>query len=385
MLSCSQVCVLFPLFPLVYGQQCPFVPCIDDSDCNTVGCSWCSSPSPKADRTCSGPPDAKDCGTLPQANRTAKLQYAYWGDSVSKGTFPIVSKLLGYEAFHPANNFGGACGNVIKAHYCGDLWLNGADGVASARKWDLVTFNFGLHDTAHDAEFVDLEVYKRNLKEVAQQLQERAVRVFWISTTPVPNASALAMWSQGDIPVYNAAAKEVMGKLNIPIVDLYSFVIEQCGGDEHYSSCSGFQKQDNVHFEKAGYMAMAQFIYDAVTGRSPVPSPAPAPSPEPSPTPQPPLPVDSNCSFQNSTTYQDDVFKTTHVPLNDYVACCELCHADSRCAAAQMVHGSGTVSFDLCKLMATADAPVQNVVSPPSLELACIPKRKAQLAALELV
>jgi len=98
----------------------------------------------------------------------------------------------------------------------------------------------------------------------------------------------------------------------------------------------------------------------------------------PSPTPQPPVPTESNCSFQNATTYEDDIYKTVNVPLNDYASCCELCHSDSNCAVAQMHHGPGTASYDWCQLMATADKPKANTVSPPSLELACIPNASPQ-------
>jgi len=251
-----------PVF--VLGQDCG-APCIDDSDCSTTECSWCSAPSPKAQRVCGGPPDADNCGSLPASNATGLLQWASWGDSVSKGTYGSLKNLLtGYEAFHPANNFGGACGNVIKGKFCKDLWLNGVNGTAVYRRWDLITFNFGLHDLAQDNEYVNVTIYKRNLKNIAMALQLRSSHVFWVSTTPVPNVTLSPARDQDDVPKYNVAAKEVMGDLNIPIIDVYSFVIEQCGGDPHYTTCPNFQKDNNVHFTSQGYAAMAQFIHDAV-------------------------------------------------------------------------------------------------------------------------
>lgn len=100
------------------------------------------------------------------------------------------------------------------------------------------------------------------------------------------------------------------------------------------------------------------------------PSPMPAPTPAPAPSPGKAI-----CQFQNSTTYQDEVYSTAKVPLNDFQACCELCTNDNKCAVAQMHHGHKHAQYTLCSLMATANDPVEHIVSPPSLELACLPQR----------
>lgn len=253
--------------PAPSPSQCPVVTCHDDSDCSSLdaSCSWCNSPKPGKgnEQLCSGPPSADDCGTLPGKNKTQKLQYASWGDSVSKGIFGQLSGLLvDYESFHPSSNMGGGCGNVVRGKYCTDLWLYGADGDSASRKWDLITFNFGLHDMAEDGEHVSLNAYKRNLRNISSRLLTATAsgRLYWLSSTPVPNVKLGPPRPQGDVALYNAAAKEVIDDLGIPSIDLYSFVIEKCGGDEHYTTCPGFQKANNVHFEKEGYKAMADFI-----------------------------------------------------------------------------------------------------------------------------
>jgi len=255
------------------GDTCPFKACQDDSDCaDSTTCSWCSSPKPgkNNNQTCTGPPSPDDCNVIPgPAEDASKPQYACWGDSVSKGIFSKMKKLLtGWETFHPSSSVGGGCGNVIRGKYCTEFWLNGAGGAAApARKWDLITFNFGLHDLAQDSEHVSIERYQRNLRNISTVLldamEEQHGRLFWLSSTPVPNMTLAPPRSQDDVPTYNAAAKEVMDALNIPIIDVYAFVIEQCG-DEHYTSCPGFQKDGNVHFEGAGYTKMAEFIYNSI-------------------------------------------------------------------------------------------------------------------------
>ncbi len=67
------------------------------------------------------------------------------------------------------------------------------------------------------------------------------------------------------MPRYNAAAAEVMGALGIRVVDVYAFAVAHCPS-ANYTSCPGFQKENNVHFEKAGYAAMAEFIFEAING-----------------------------------------------------------------------------------------------------------------------
>lgn len=261
---------------LVFAEtdSCPFKPCQDDSDCaDSTTCSWCSSPKPgkKNNQTCTGPPSPDDCNVIPgPAANASKPQYACWGDSVSKGLFNQMSKLLaGWETFHPSSHVGGGCGNVVRGKYCSNLWLNGAGGEAApVRKWNLVTFNFGLHDLAQDGEHVSINRYKRNLKNISSFLQESMEKdhgqLYWVSSTPVPNVPLAPPRSQDDVATYNLAAAEVMNELGIPIVDLYAFVIEQCGGNEHYTACPGFQKANNVHFESAGYAKMAEFIYKSI-------------------------------------------------------------------------------------------------------------------------
>jgi len=53
------------------------------------------------------------------------------------------------------------------------------------------------------------------------------------------------------------------------VVDVYAFAIAHCGS-ANYTTCPGFQKTNNVHFEKAGYAAMAEFIFEAINGTTAV-------------------------------------------------------------------------------------------------------------------
>ena len=68
--------------------------------------------------------------------------------------------------------------------------------------------------------------------------------------------------------LYNAAADGVMRAAvargaRIATADLYSYVIERCGGQPGYAQCAGFQLPFNVHFTAAGFAALAAEVQRA--------------------------------------------------------------------------------------------------------------------------
>jgi lysophospholipase L1-like esterase len=198
---------------------------------------------------------------------------------VSNGIFGRFSKLEpAWESYHPSNNEGGGCGNTLRGKDCTKYWLHGENASVSAPLWDVLTINYGLHDLANDTEHVSISEYKKNLRNITATLlaykgmggdSRRAgkPRIFWLSSTPVPNIPLSPPRAQDDVPLYNAAAKEVMDAAGIPIIDVYAFVIQKCGG-AHYTSCAPFQQAKGVHFSGPGYEAMAEFIRDSIRNHS---------------------------------------------------------------------------------------------------------------------
>lgn len=260
---------------------CPVTLCHDDADCSHLpGCTWCRDehPGPKG-QTCGGPPGPGDCGTLPgPANHSASLQYECFGDSVSKGIFRVLAPnltALGWEPIHPSDNEGGGCGNTLRGKDCTAVWLDGATGTATRpeRVWDVITFNYGLHDLAQDSEFMTLDQYRSNLLNITTTLAAAPGRtpgskpkLFWVTSTPVPNAPLTPPRNQSDVPKYNAVAAEVIAQFpEIVTIDLYAFVLQKCGGNPHYTSCPGFQLPNNVHFEDAGWQEMAALMLKTIT------------------------------------------------------------------------------------------------------------------------
>jgi len=98
------------------------------------------------------------------------------GDSVSRGyTQPTRKALAGKANVHraPAN-----CGPTASGLKNLDTWLG--EG-----KWDVIHFNFGIHDRATPA-----ADYVKRLEEIVVRLEKTGAKLIWTSTTPIPDNPA---------------------------------------------------------------------------------------------------------------------------------------------------------------------------------------------------
>lgn len=168
------------------------------------------------------------------------------GDSISIGyTLDVRDLLKGKANIHriPAN--GGPTINGLKSL---DQWLG--DG-----KWDVIHFNWGLHDLkymgpknenradpkspgAHIQ--VPLADYEKNLRALTTRLKATGAKLIWCSTTPVLEGSPGRI--AGDEVKYNEVAARVMKDGGIPINDLWSHAkprikeIQLPEGNVHFTS-----------------------------------------------------------------------------------------------------------------------------------------------------
>jgi hypothetical protein len=163
------------------------------------------------------------------------------GDSISIGyTLPTRELLAGKANVHriPAN--GGPTTNGLAQI---DRWLG--DG-----KWDVIHFNWGLHDLkfidgqgrltdpASGSIQVPLEEYERNLRQLVERLERTGAKLIWCSTTPVPQGAVGRV--PGDELKYNAVAAKVMAEEQVAVDDLYAFAKPQLDtigkpADVHYT------------------------------------------------------------------------------------------------------------------------------------------------------
>ena len=139
-----------------------------------------------------------------------------------------------------------------------DAWLGD-------RKWDVIHFNFGLHDLKYlDAagkyvtpdkgkQVATLEQYETNLRTIVARLRQTGAKLVWASTTPVPGGSQGRV--ESDEVKYNEVAARVMQELGVPVDDLHLVV---------KSGPAGMQLPKNVHYTPEGYQILARSVLAAI-------------------------------------------------------------------------------------------------------------------------
>jgi len=83
-----------------------------------------------------------------------------------------------------------------------DVWLGHG-------KWDLIHFNFGIHDRA-----TPIDDYRARLSQIVDRLAATGAKLVWASSTPCPDTKD-GKYKAAPIPDRNAAAAEVMKKHGI--------------------------------------------------------------------------------------------------------------------------------------------------------------------------
>lgn len=170
------------------------------------------------------------------------------GDSISMGYTLAVRELLAGKAnvHRPPTN----CGPTIRGVEQIDAWLG--DG-----HWDVIHFNFGLHDLKimEDGKHqVAPAQYDKNLRQLVERMQKTKAQLIWCSTTPVPESSSPPRHN-ADVLAYNAAAKSIMDEQGIAIDDLYAFALPQQ---------AKIQLPNNVHFSPEGSKVLARQVAKSI-------------------------------------------------------------------------------------------------------------------------
>jgi len=161
------------------------------------------------------------------------------GDSISRGyTVPTRKRLAGKVNLHRAPANCGPTGQGLKKL---DIWLGHG-------KWDLIHFNFGIHDRKSKA-----EDYAARLEKIVHRLKETGAELIWASSTPLPAGSS--SYRQGDCARLNAAASRVMKKHTIPTNDLYKAI------QPHLAK---YQNPGDCHFKGPGYEFLGQHVADSI-------------------------------------------------------------------------------------------------------------------------
>lgn len=174
------------------------------------------------------------------------------GDSISMGyTLPVRELLKGKANVHriPING-----GNTIKGLESMKEWLG-------TSKWDVIHFNWGLHDlkymdkdskslvdrsVAGARQQVPLAEYEKNLTTLVAQLKATGAAVIWCNTTPVPAGTTGRV--PGDEVKYNEVAAKVMKAASVSTNDLWTHA---------NAKLKDAQLPANVHFSAEGSQYLA--------------------------------------------------------------------------------------------------------------------------------
>jgi len=164
------------------------------------------------------------------------------GDSISIGyTLPVRALLKGKANVHRIPTNGGPTTNGLAnlRHWLG------------TKKWDVIHFNWGLHDLkimGDGLRQVEPPAYEKNLRELVRRLKSSGATLIWASTTPVPEGKVSPARRSADVPAYNAIARRIMEENGVAVDDLYNFALPRL---------AEIQQPANVHFTARGSEALA--------------------------------------------------------------------------------------------------------------------------------
>jgi acyl-CoA thioesterase-1 len=171
------------------------------------------------------------------------------GDSISIGyTIPLRTLLAGKANVHRITTNGGPTSNGVANI---DKWLGD-------QKWDLIHFNFGLHDLKimdTGKHQVPIEDYEKNLETLVARMQKTGAKLIWATTTPVPEGKLNPPRDPADVLKFNEVALAVMQRRRVAVNDLYTAMLP---------NVATMQLPVNVHFKPEGYEFLATRCASAI-------------------------------------------------------------------------------------------------------------------------
>ncbi len=203
----------------------------------------------------------RDAVLAPIADTPGLPRVLLLGDSISMGYTLKVRELLAGKAnvHRPPENCSDSANGLRKL----DTWLG-------AGKWDVVHFNFGLHDLKYvDAKgalvpvdqgkvVATPEQYEKNLRALVARLKQTGATLIAVATTPVPAKSSGR--PEGSEAAYNAALARVAKEAGIRVNDLHGFVAKHADAQ---------QLPNNVHFTPKGYDQLAAVVAEKIAAALP--------------------------------------------------------------------------------------------------------------------
>jgi lysophospholipase L1-like esterase len=123
------------------------------------------------------------------------------------------------------------------------VWLG--DG-----KWDIIHFNFGIHDRATKA-----ADYEDRLEQIVTRLEKTGAKLIWATTTPIPPDTRDGPAGTAAVLEKNEIAARIMRKHGIAIDDLFTFITPHV---------AQVQNPQDVHFNAEGYKLLGGQVADSI-------------------------------------------------------------------------------------------------------------------------
>lgn len=177
------------------------------------------------------------------------------GDSISIGyTLPVRAKLKGKANVHRIPINGGAT-EVGLEHM--KEWLGDA-------KWDVIHFNFGLHDAKFASETTQRasrDEYVENLRKLITQMKATGAKLIFATTTPVPKGGILTPTRKFDsISARNEVVVNLMRECGVAVDDLYATALP---------IMEKFGRPNDVHYQPEGYEVLATAVASIIEAQLP--------------------------------------------------------------------------------------------------------------------
>jgi lysophospholipase L1-like esterase len=207
--------------------------------------------------------DALGKQMLELISNQSKPKVLILGDSISIGYMRRVQQKLADFAFvcRPTNLKGGPenCAGTTNGVKGIERWLK-----IGNCQWDLIHFNFGLHDLKHvdpqtrrnsnnptDPPQATLEEYEQQLRTIVSALKSTNAKLIFATTTPVPEGGVKPFRDPAIVEKYNDVARRVMKENGIVVNDLYDFAEERL---------DSIQAPVNVHFTREGSVQLGNQV-----------------------------------------------------------------------------------------------------------------------------
>lgn len=183
------------------------------------------------------------------------------GDSISMGYTPVLMGMLHKQMIvvRPPNKNGGwiNCEGTKRGVEMIDDWL-------ALDEFDVVHFNFGLHDLKHvhpetgrnsnnpdHPQQSDIKQYEANLRAIVAKLKATDAKLIFATTTPYPDNPGGPLRRADQPAKYNEVALEIMKENGIRVNDLHGFVLPKM---------DKLLLPNNVHFRPSANVELAEQV-----------------------------------------------------------------------------------------------------------------------------